>query len=246
MFQPIRADQFRFVMKRKLDIAQFRLTPKESGARLIMNLGKRKLEKLWPGKVKLGPSINRRLEPIKYVLNCERMKNPGLVGSSLFSTDELFPRLKEFKKRLKEEGLWKEGGRLYFVKVDVTACFDTIPQKAVLDHVAGIVGEEKEYMVVRHDEMRPAVKAVGDEEVKKKPFVKMQWRAGRVDDIDDDGEFSERMEKEKLRNGLVLIDHVLGRSYKSDDLLQLLERHVQFNVVKVNSPPPPAPPAPHL
>lgn len=159
----------------------------------------------------------------------------------MFNPDELYPRLKSFQRCLRENNLHNQP--LYFVKVDIKSCFDTIPQKAILDHIDETMRCE-EYRIMRHDEMRPkkvVEYTVNDRDGKMgrtklsgtwvKPFIKMLHRAR---DVDDDENFEERMEKENVRRGSVLVDGGTTKgTWEKETLLELLERHVQKNVVKV-------------
>ena len=79
------------------------------------------------------------------------------LGSSVFGSNEIHPRLKAFKERIKGASRkmsisTRLGGqttdfcfphrpRLWFVKVDVKACFDTIDQGKVLEIMKNLISE---------------------------------------------------------------------------------------------------------
>ena len=61
------------------------------------------------------------------------------LGASCFGPGEIYKRLKSFKRRVMREG--GKMPKLYFVKVDVQACFDTIEQGKLLDIILKIISE---------------------------------------------------------------------------------------------------------
>lgn len=63
--------------------------------------------------------------------------NPRVVASSALGTNDVYVKFKEFKSRL-QPGASRE---LYFVKVDVKACFDTIQQEKLLDVINSVLTE---------------------------------------------------------------------------------------------------------
>ena len=85
--------------------------------------------------------------------------HPESLGSSLFSVADVYPRLKAFAAQL---GLSSRHGNrpLYFAKVDVSSCFDTIPQAKLLDVVGALLTSEN-YQVEQHVMVKAAPAAPG-------------------------------------------------------------------------------------
>ena len=93
------------------------------------------------------------------VVTVSQENQPKLLGASAFGSNEVYMKLKAFKSRLLEhspEGklcvcvhsnirqpLRRFGRRpkLYFVKVDVQACFDTIEQSKLLEIIKDAISE---------------------------------------------------------------------------------------------------------
>ena len=127
-----------------------RLVPKGTSFRPILNL-KRKPTICENGKMILGgKSVNMILKPVYSMLKHEKSRQSALLGSSMFSMDEIYPRLKTFSKHLKESR--QDNLPLYFAKVDVANCFDTIPQDKILELMDKICSQPA-YYPVRHAEV---------------------------------------------------------------------------------------------
>ena len=140
----------RLLESRLLGFSQVRLLPKASGLRPIMNL-KRRVQRVQCGRTILGKSINSVLKPSLSILKYEKDRKPQITGASLFSVNDIHPKLKEFREHLETVGLF--GRPLFFVKVDVKACFDTIPQKGIVRVVRNILNAD-EYQICRYTETK--------------------------------------------------------------------------------------------
>lgn len=219
----------KMLAKRALGISQVRLLPKEQGMRPIINL-RRRVQKLQHGELVLGKSINSILTPAFSVLNCEKGTRPEMLGSALFSVDDLFPRLQSFRESLHRQG--QTHAPLYFAKVDVQACFDTIPQKRLMA-LAKTVIEAEQYQITRyarakllggHDEETPGFGA--------KPSWKFLTKATASDE-------SFNFARETLldtaegRSRTVYVDGVVQRTERRKAILSLLEEHVESNLIKL-------------
>lgn len=64
----------------------------------------------------------------------------------------MFPKLDAFKDSLRAQGL--QNRQLYFAKVDVVSCFDTIPQKRLLAMADSLMSAQT-YQTGKHVEIRP-------------------------------------------------------------------------------------------
>ncbi|RMZ79164.1 hypothetical protein DV738_g3553, partial [Chaetothyriales sp. CBS 135597] len=218
MYEPLRSDQVRKILShRSLGYSQVRLLPKADGTRPIINL-RRRLVKSINGTRQLGPSINSQLAPIFSVLNYERSRAPDRLASSLFSTSSLAVRLKEFKARLPKRA------RLFFVKVDVQACFDTIPQDGLLGLAEQIISSPW-YKTTRYAEVRLAEKGVNC----RRKFTHLASASTT------DPAFSTRIADElvKTKQATIILEAGNARNWQRDQLLRLLHDHVRNNIVKL-------------
>jgi len=58
------------------------------------------------------------------------------MGASVLGTNEIYARFKDFKTRMGDRR-----PKLYFVKVDIKACFDTIEQEKLLKVIEEVLEE---------------------------------------------------------------------------------------------------------
>ena len=216
---------------RALGISQVRLLPKEQGMRPIINL-RRRVQKLQYGNVVLGRSINSILTPAFSALNCEKQMHPGVLGSALFSVDDIFPRLQAYRQSLCEQGL--KAAPLFFAKVDVQACFDTIPQKRLMTLVKSILDADK-YNVARYSR----AKLLGGQSKETPGFgAKPSWKfLTKATPESEAFSFGRETETDVLcgRNRTVYVDGVVQKSEKRSAILGLLEEHIEHNLIRVGN-----------
>ncbi|GET04966.1 telomerase reverse transcriptase [Rhizophagus clarus] len=92
--------------------------------------------------VKRPQSINSILNSTYQILNFEKDNNLSLLNGSVFSYNEVHKRLKQFKQYLTH----KRNSKLYFVKVDVKCCFDTIDQHKLMEIIRANVLTKTQYV----------------------------------------------------------------------------------------------------
>lgn len=220
----------KMLAKRTLGVSSVRLLPKEQGMRPIINL-RRRVQKLRHGHIVLGKSINSILTPAFSVLNYEKGATPGLLGSALFSVDDMFPRLQAYRQSLVRNGL--DGLPLYFAKVDVQACFDTIPQKRLLQLVKEIISAEK-YQVARYSR----AKLTGSLDKTTPGFgSKTSWKfLTKATPGEEPFDFLRETEGDTAegRTGTVYINGINQRSESRRAIISLLEEHIECNLIKVD------------
>lgn len=214
---------------RSLGVSHVRMLPKEQGMRPIINL-RRRVQKLQRGKMVLGRSINSLMTPAFSVLNFEKATNPKVLASALFSVDDLFPRLQIYRQSLARRGL--QGKPLYFAKVDVQACFDTIPQERLLQLMQKIVTSD-EYQVAKYSRAKLAGGHNKDTPgFGARPTWKFLTKAVANDGrFDFQGEVT--MDVTQGRKGTVYVNGVNQRRETRQMVLSFLEEHVQSNLIKV-------------
>lgn len=136
----------------------------------------------------------------------------------------MYSRLKGFRAQLPDPSK-----RLYFVKVDVQAAFDTIPQKAVLDLMSSLL-TESHYRISKHAEMKP-----GDnyrQDSLSKPMKKFPALAKAPSDFNT---FQENLEASMAvgRKNTVFVENIVSQFRDHGEILRLLAEHVQQNMVKI-------------
>ncbi len=223
MYAAIKPSEARHKLQsRSLGYSHLRLLPKDQGARPITNL-KRKQLKVGSGKRALGQSINTQLAPLFYILNYERIRDPSPLGSALLSVGDIHGRMAEFRSRI------PVGSRLFFVKVDIKSCFDSIPQQQLLDMVETLFSENT-YRTTTHVEVKSLGHAaeIGEEGLKRK-------FAGIARPADDQAVFSERTISRLAvkKRHVVFSDQGSQKVLNRKSLLGLLRDHVGDSMVKI-------------
>ncbi|CAG8973146.1 hypothetical protein HYALB_00008677 [Hymenoscyphus albidus] len=220
MFEEIQLNRATQILgQRKLGYSCVRLLPKESGVRPIMNLKRRQAKK---GEKYLRASINSLLKPVYQAFWWERQNKPSLLGSTMFSTGDLYTRLKTFKSTL------PLNTPLYFVKVDVQAAFDTIPQSAILSLMSKIPTESS-YRLAKHVEIKPPDPDLG--QTKPMKVWKTTAHAPR-----DQTSLIEDMDKGEYgmgRKNMVFVENIVSQKWETRSLVKLLKDHVQVNMVRI-------------
>lgn len=216
---------------RALGVSQVRLLPKGQGMRPIINL-RRRVQKLQHGRLVLGKSINSILNPAFSILNYEKCARPELLGSALFSVEDMYPRLQAFRRSLLQQGV--ADGPLYFAKVDVKACFDTIPQKRLMRLAKGILGADayhtakyaRSKLISGHSHETPRFGA--------KPSWKYLTKATAGNENFD---FLSEVENDTADGRLrtIYIDGVIQKQEQRKAILELLEEHVESNLIKLGN-----------
>ncbi|GAA5844734.1 hypothetical protein JCM9279_002901 [Rhodotorula babjevae] len=206
---------------RELGFSYVRLLPKETGVRPIVNLARRPIKLGLNGQKEVGQPINKILQSVFDVLTFEKKRKPYLVGSLVSDPHQIYAKLRSFKLRMldKHNGVMP---KLYLVKVDVRAAYDTIQQDKLLEIVENVLTETL-YWIQKYSQVSPA--AV-------RP-MKAFKRAACTDS--EYGAFTELAQKlaTELHN-VVLSDQVLYQNVERDRLMQLLREHITTNLVKVS------------
>ena len=141
----------------------------------------------------------------------------------------MFHRLKNFKSSL--SSVTEDKLPLYFVKVDVKSCFDTIPQKKLLS-LLQIILSKRQYKISRHAEVRLPNKNeyCSGSALSKKLAIKFCWNgraAGHeLEDLLADGYAS------LCKPATVRIDAASEQIEQRENLLALLYEHIERNIVK--------------
>ena len=216
---------------RPLGFSQIRLLPKKDGVRPITNL-RRRVTKLQNGKVALGRSINSVMAPVFNVLDFERRKRPALVGSSLFSVGDTYPKLKRFGQTI--HGTVPPSRCYYFAKVDAKSCFDTIPQQAVVRLMRQITSEE-DYRITRHAEIKPFDThgyGIARHRSEIKPARKFISSAKAATDFQSFDDFVSAG-LGKAQKNTIFVDSIVQTLQKKTRSLDLLEDHIKRNMIKI-------------
>ncbi|CAG8667811.1 2360_t:CDS:10, partial [Racocetra persica] len=143
-------------------------------------------------------------------------KDSSKLGGSVFNFNEIYERLKSFKQKLGENK-----SKLYFAKVDVKCCFESINQDQVLEIVKDVL-KESEYAIHKYDMVCQKGGAVR---------ARYNYYANSSDDFPDFPNFA-RKSAQKFPNS-VFVDRVKESFLDKNDILGLLEKHIKYNLIKM-------------
>lgn len=238
MFEEIKRDKVsRVLSSKQLSWSAIRLLPKSFGTRPIINL-RRRVAKRCGNNTYLGPSTNSTMTPVFNALLYEKERNPELLGSSMFSVNDMYPRLKAFKDRLM---LSQRVPQLYFVKLDIQSCFDTIPQRSLISLIESLVTQAV-YHISKHVEVKPGEyakakkgslqRSVKTEEPRAKPIRRFFTKAKGLSEVRNPTA-SSTVAATTTRKNTIQVDISNFKNHSVDALLDLLSEHVRKNLVKI-------------
>ncbi|KAI9655689.1 MAG: hypothetical protein M1831_004841 [Alyxoria varia] len=182
----------------------------------------------------LGKHIDRFLRARRFesftlesVMNGIKTSQPLKAGSSLFSVDEMYGKVRSYKQSLRQSG--QAGKRLYFAKVDVTSCFDNLPQSRLLEIVQDLLSSD-EYDIARYAELRSLFHASPTHDTSR-PIKKFHAEAEAAGNFE---RFERRLRAGKnARKNHVFADNVVHQRVKTEQALGLLNEHILRNIVKI-------------
>lgn len=223
MYVALKPSQVRETLRgQTFGYSHLRLLPKDVGARPITNLRRRQVKQV-SGRRVLGASINTQLGPLFSVLKYERSQHIRDFGSALFSVGDIHEKLAGFKNGL------ASASPVYFAKVDIKSCFDSIPQQRLLEVVATLL-EQTDYRTTKHAEFkaRPG-EAAGSLGQPQRRFI------GSARPADDEAVFTEMAAAAlaSKKREVVFAETGNQRLWSRNYLFKQLKRHVQETMVKV-------------
>lgn len=158
---------------------------------------------------------------------------PHRFGGSLFSVGDMLPRLAAFRASLQKRNM--QDNPLFFAKVDVQSCFDTIPQRRLLSMVDSLMSMQA-YRTGKHVEISPigALQCLHGQQHDAEPAPIKRYVAhgsGATEAIP----FSELVDKQLAgkRVNTVFVNTSMQQQESKADLLHLLCEHVERNLVKM-------------
>ncbi|WWC92913.1 uncharacterized protein L201_007875 [Kwoniella dendrophila CBS 6074] len=223
-----------FAQQGPLGVSAVRLIPKPTGFRPIVNLGK----KIKPQSVlgipivgfggKTGMTANQILTGVHKVLTFEKDRHKSLLGASLFGTNEIFTPVQALKSELlaKHTKLPK----LYFVKMDIKAAFDTIKQDKMIEVVSSLLDkyQNHDYCLMLYCLLLPPASKASQ------GAARRLFKSKAVIDGHLASSFGEHAQgiAEPLRNA-VIVDLVRRKQITRESCIDLLRTHIQNNVWQV-------------
>lgn len=220
-----------------------RLLPKATGVRGIqrirVNLLREKYRQSTANFRELGNSqnkwwsapsiIERSLQALRTfyanaqeILSAEIEERPEVVGSSVFSIDDIYAKFSEFVKE------WKSNAcpRMFFLCTDIAKSFDTLPQSTLLEEVLPGVLTREQYVLLRYFVVK---RHVASEELTYRCCVHVCRKPG------EEAHFPRvvREHLAKLHPGALLVDLVNNTAISREHLLSIFVELLSNNVVAV-------------
>lgn len=216
MFRRIEKSEAEEILRqRQLGFSFVRWLPKETGVRPIVNLRKK------GSYATPALSINQALRTTFAILTYEKQNKPDLLGASVFSPNEIYTRFVKLKGELLKDTPSDTLPELYFVKVDVQACFDSIEQTKLLTILHNVISEE-DYMIRKHGQVRPVSGKI------QRAYIK---KACPEDDSMDFVAYARSMSMALKQT--IFTDQVVYDFQSRLNTLKLLEEHIRENIVKI-------------
>lgn len=235
---PMKAQELLY-SKKSLGYGSLRLLPKLTGIRPILNLKRpSQVKSGWGGQTRYSyvQSVNSAIAPVHNMLNYERTRRGDILGSGMLSVKDIHSRLKVFKKSLADRGLHSQTP-LYFVKLDIQSCFDTIPQQSLVRLIEKLVTEE-EYNWMKYVQMLPR-NEFGDmwpahnQGEHNKPWRKFLERFASLAKPQHLADAIASAGMAGGRNSVFIDTTTRKKNYSSEGLLDTLNEHVQNTLVKI-------------
>lgn len=175
-------------------------------------------------------AINHQLRDLRQVFTLKRLQQqqqqenqPTALASSVFSLDDIYCRWKQFCELRRRR---QDQRPLYFVKVDIEECYDSIDQCRLFEIASRLLDKMDEYVIRRY------VTVVAANGRLKRSF---QRQATSLTDFQPSFvRFVQHKVNERNWSNMIFVDQVLHAQVNASTLLRQLESHLFNNIVKVN------------
>ncbi|KAK8849571.1 hypothetical protein IAR55_004906 [Kwoniella newhampshirensis] len=220
-----------FALQGPLGVSAVRLIPKPAGFRPIVNLGRKIKRPNILGISTVGikqkeMTANQILRGVHQVLTFEKDRHRNKLGGSLFGTNEIFDPIQELKTDL----IQKHGKlpRLFFVKMDIKAAFDTIKQDKMLEIVSRLLDKNHDYCLMMYCLLLPPASKASQGSARR------LYKTRAIVDNHISASFGDHAEEiaAPLRNA-VIVDLVRRRQVTREACMDLLRTHIKNNVWQV-------------
>ncbi|CUA77091.1 telomerase reverse transcriptase [Rhizoctonia solani] len=219
-----RIDPVELDASRRLGVSHVRLLPKETGVRPIVNLGRKAKLRSFKASNRdetTQPSVNQILNAAFHILNYEKSQKPELLGASVFGVNDIYRKLATFKANVR--GPDGTVPKLYFAKLDVRACFDSIDQGKLLDILKGTL-TQKGYMVRKFNQLQPSAGG-----------ARRSFRKRAVPDWDHTHFMTYASKLAACLRHIIFADQVVYGFDYQEEILELLEEHITDNIVRIGT-----------
>ncbi|OBZ91371.1 Telomerase reverse transcriptase [Choanephora cucurbitarum] len=201
-------------------VGRIRFLPKENGLRMITNM--RNTIKYNEGKTngsydEKRIDANNILSPAFNALKMKQMEKPEILGSSICRQHLFYERFKEYKKRASVPN-----SKFYFVKTDITGCYDSIDQEKILVLLNTVI-DSKQYMQRSIYNIRPFSGSIVTRNYVS--FGSGDYMPGLKDYL---------LTLKGVRPGSISMDQSSYSTTSGQHILELLKENICSSTVKIN------------
>ncbi|XP_070211530.1 uncharacterized protein [Littorina saxatilis] len=208
-----------------LGVSALRFLPKSQSLRPIVNMScKQDPNAPLHRMQKRSITINRQLMKLFDVLKYEMVFENKVPDCSVFGIEDAYMKLKQFKENRASR---HDDRCLYFVKTDVSKCFDSIHQQLLFSFVRDIFTKDGEqtYNTRKYASIRlmgQNVKRVFHTDTKRLTHFEPDFTS-----------FARQQSKDGKFTDIVLVDQALCMQETTASLLNVLSSHLFRNIIKV-------------
>ncbi|GAB1607779.1 hypothetical protein Ahia01_001061800, partial [Argonauta hians] len=217
-FIPIKESAVKEMLKNgvSLGVSTARFLPKSDSLRTITNMRRNPTQ---PENL----SMKYKLMDLFDVLNSIKNANPALLGSAVSCSDDIYRKWRQFlNSRLESQ----DERQLYFCKVDVKRCFDSIRHDMLLDIVTECVEQSSKDFILTKCAILYSEKG--------RPRCKFQTFAEGLRECKFLSHIYSMIRTKKLHD-VIVVDLAKSKFLDATTLLPNLRSHVEFNIIKLNS-----------
>ncbi|KAJ3321081.1 hypothetical protein HDV06_004639 [Boothiomyces sp. JEL0866] len=186
-----------------------RLLLKPNGARFIVNQSKKNIHKF-----NFKTSLNQILKNAFSIFNYEKIENLDKFGNSCFGKNDIFNNLLKIKETLLQTDSDEQKQEpIYFCKIDIQACFDTINQQLLMDTIESFL-QKPEYLIRKYSLITK----------------RLEYKRSATDSTNFT-DFHEFISKQDV-NDSIFIDAVNYQFESREKIMELLETHLLNHTIK--------------
>lgn len=224
-FKEMSENQVKKLMETQdVGLSRLKLLPKTTGMRPIAMLSQPENHGHCLQRSKAtAQSTNDKLSNMLEILRHEYDRNPESFGAGVRGISDVYPTLRSFVQKVKDDCKGKLGRVLYFVSVDISKCYDTIRQRHLLDIMEDVI-QDKQYLIQQH--------FVTYRSQDQGRIVRKSLR--KIGPLDSFFRFHDLVSSSPYNIAVYTMgNRGAGNIVKKEDLGKLLAKHLKFNFVVI-------------
>lgn len=165
--------------------------------------------------------INHLLKPLYLCARYHELNSNLRRGATVTEPTEVYSRWLKFVRHLKATHVTLP--KVYFVSLDIRSCFDTLPQKQLLENIP-LIFECENYVIHNFIKVK-----VNQNKIVTRKFLRLATDAFDCDNFVD---FVRKNIKKGtlLAKNVIYVDKVFTQDVTKNDLKNLLQKHIQCSI----------------